>query len=111
MVKIIVLWGRPDDPEAFERRYVNEYLPVAREVPGVRLVELSTVLGSPRGGETAYYRVGEIWLGTREEAQASLASDAGQAWLAELDRLADALPVEVLMTEADLPSADEQDAA
>ena len=100
MVKIIVLWTRPEDPDAFEEYYVSRYLPVARPVPNVRLVELSTVVGSPRGGESRYHRVGEIWFGTQEDAQAALDSPEGKAWMAELEVLGEGR-VEVIMTDTE----------
>ena len=33
--RFIVLWGAPDDPEAFNRHYQEVHIPLARKLPGL----------------------------------------------------------------------------
>jgi uncharacterized protein (TIGR02118 family) len=56
MVKLVVLYPNPVDPEAFERYYTAEHLPLMRRLvgPDVPLPTYKTVQPAP------YYRVAEI---------------------------------------------------
>jgi uncharacterized protein (TIGR02118 family) len=36
MVKLVVLYGRPEDPDAFERYYADTHTALAKAVPGLR---------------------------------------------------------------------------
>jgi uncharacterized protein (TIGR02118 family) len=60
MVKIVVLYGPPSDPAAFEEYYASTHLPLAAKVPDVRRFEASPVVGTPDGSEAPYYRVAEL---------------------------------------------------
>lgn len=65
-VKLLMLYPHPVDPEAFDRQYVAQHLPLMRRLlgPGVPLPTYKTV---PRGDRQApYYRVSEIAFPTQE---------------------------------------------
>jgi uncharacterized protein (TIGR02118 family) len=79
MVKIIVLYGAPADPEAFEAHYADHHVPLVHKMPSLRRFEAARVVATPDGGEPPYYRIAELWFDTAEEMQASLATPAGQA--------------------------------
>jgi uncharacterized protein (TIGR02118 family) len=34
--RFIVLWGTPQDPEAFNRHYHEVHIPLTRQLPGLR---------------------------------------------------------------------------
>ena len=76
--KIVVLYPRPNDMEAFERAYAEEHLPIAREgiAFGQRLV-LSKSLGAP-AGEPEFHRMAEIYFDSMETLQRSLATPSTQ---------------------------------
>jgi uncharacterized protein (TIGR02118 family) len=38
MVKLTVLYGHPDDPDAFEEYYENTHMPLARKIPNVQRI-------------------------------------------------------------------------
>jgi uncharacterized protein (TIGR02118 family) len=88
MVKIVVLYGPPTDPAAFEDHYVNTHLPLAAKMPNVERFEAGQVLGTPDGGEAPYYRIAELWFESQETLQATMASSEGQATVADIPTFA-----------------------
>jgi uncharacterized protein (TIGR02118 family) len=84
MVKVVVLYGPPSDPAAFEDYYANTHLPLAAKMPNVRRFEASRVSGTPDGGEASYYRIAELWFDSQEELQSSTSSAEGQATVADI---------------------------
>lgn len=79
MVKLVVIYGRPEDATAFEAYYWNEHMPLVWQVPGIVAVETAKVLGTPDGGESPHYRVAELAFESTEAMQAALGSDEGRA--------------------------------
>jgi uncharacterized protein (TIGR02118 family) len=39
MVKLVVMYGHPTDPEAFEANYAEKHLPTAAKIKGVSRLE------------------------------------------------------------------------
>jgi uncharacterized protein (TIGR02118 family) len=79
MVKITVLYGAPDDPEAFEAYFADHHVPLVHKMPSLRRFESALVVATPDGSAPPYYRVAELWFDSAEEMQASLATPEGQA--------------------------------
>ena len=50
MLKLTVLYNRPEDPEAFEQYYANGHLPLAAKIPNVLSFEAGRV-GTVDGSE------------------------------------------------------------
>ncbi|HLB12987.1 MAG TPA: EthD family reductase, partial [Dehalococcoidia bacterium] len=48
MVKISILYYRPEDPETFERYYIEKHLPLAGQIPGLKKLEVGRVLRGPK---------------------------------------------------------------
>lgn len=88
MAKLIILYGQPDDPEAFEDYYARHHLPFAQKrMPGVRDFQLSRVV--PREAETpSYYRMAEMWWEDLVSLRSALNSEGGRSVLADLDNFA-----------------------
>ncbi|MEU2253778.1 EthD family reductase [Nocardia xishanensis] len=55
---ILVLWDTPNDPEAFDRRYHEVHIPLARRLPKVRRYALGCGV-TPVRGDRSYYCVAE----------------------------------------------------
>ncbi|MBX5475599.1 MAG: EthD family reductase [Clostridia bacterium] len=75
MVKLVVMFKRPEDPEEFERLYRETHLPLARQMPGLRRMELSRFTGVPGGGDPPYYRMAELYFDSMDALNASMASE------------------------------------
>lgn len=88
MVKIVVLYGQPSDPGAFEDYYANTHLPLAAKISGVKQFEASRVAGAPDGSAPPYYRIAELWFDSQEDLQAAMASPEGQETTADIGNFA-----------------------
>ena len=121
MIKLTILYRKPEDLAAFEEYYIAN-LALMERIPGVLRREVSVVYGAP-GGEAAYHRMLELYFEDKEALTTGLSSEAGQAaghhlmqhtaQLAELffsevfeedgGATPDALPVEAAENEAEVP--------
>jgi uncharacterized protein (TIGR02118 family) len=73
-IKIMVLYGPPKDPAAFEKYYAETHLPLVDEVEGLGPVELSVGLPDPDGSPPEFYRVAELWFDSEEHLQSVAAT-------------------------------------
>jgi uncharacterized protein (TIGR02118 family) len=83
---LTVLYGQPDDPEAFEKYYDSSHKEVAQKVPNVRRKALGKAVGVPGGGKPAYYRSATLFFDNREDGEQALASPEGLALLADIPK-------------------------
>lgn len=88
MVKIVVLYGPPTDPAAFEDYYASTHAALASKMPNVERFEASRVVATPDGGEPPYYRIAELWFENEETMQATMSSPEGQATVADIPNFA-----------------------
>jgi len=79
MVRLLVLYGHPEDPEAFDRYYDEIHIPLAKRMQGMKKWTIGKVLGTPDGGKPDYYYVADLYADTREDIEAILATPVGQA--------------------------------
>ncbi len=49
MVKLVVAYGAPDDPAAFDEHYSTTHAPLAEKIPNLLRFETGKVLGTPEG--------------------------------------------------------------
>ena len=81
-VKLVVMYPRPKDIDAFEKVYQNEHVPLAVAVLGGKTKIVGTkVLASPQG-TPAFYRIAEIHFRSMADLEACAASDGGKQALA-----------------------------
>ncbi len=77
-VTLMALYRRPDGGEealqTFQRRYFEEHLPLVRETPGLRSLEVERV--AQAFGETDLVMVARMVFDDRPTLDAGLASDA-----------------------------------
>jgi uncharacterized protein (TIGR02118 family) len=60
MVEAVVLYGHPENPDAFERHYAETHTPLAEAIPGLRRFEAARGFGTPDGGAVPYQRIAEL---------------------------------------------------
>ncbi len=59
--KLVVIYPRPADVDAFERAYTQEHVPLAVEkMKGMTKFVATRVVGSPGGGTPPFYRIAEL---------------------------------------------------
>ena len=84
MVTLTVLYGKPDDPDAFEQHYAEHHMPLVAALPGLGRWEASKAISAPDGGESAYYRTFTAWFDTVEQLHQVLGSEQGRATSADV---------------------------
>jgi uncharacterized protein (TIGR02118 family) len=81
MVKLTLLFGYPDGPEAFEAYYANQHLPV--KIPNVQRSESGRV-SAMDGGEPPYHRITHLWFESSERMVEALSLPEGEAATVDL---------------------------
>src|SRR6266852_5480060 len=77
-VKLIVMYPRPKDIEAFENVYQKEHVPMAvAKLAGKTKLVASKVIASPQG-TPPFYRVAEVHFPSMDALQACAASEDGK---------------------------------
>lgn len=88
MLKTTLLYGHPEDPEAFENYYAKTHLPIASKMNGVVKLELTKFLSAADGSKAPYYRMAELYFPGMAEMQETMTSPEGQAAVADLANFA-----------------------
>ena len=88
MVKLVVAYGMPADPAAFDEHYAGTHRPLAEKIPSVRRFEAGRVLGTPDGSAAPFYFIAELWFDDIEQLQAAMGSPEGQAAAADVGTFA-----------------------
>jgi uncharacterized protein (TIGR02118 family) len=98
-VKVVVIYPRPLDEQAFEQAYLSEHVPmVESKLKGVTRLVLTKVTGSPQGKIMAY-RIAEIYFSSMSDLQASMESDGGKEVAAHANTISSGGPPIVLFGE------------
>ena len=77
-VKIVIIYPRPQDEQAFERAHVAL---VESKLKGVTRLVLTKVTGSPQG-KMAAYRLAEVYFSSMNDLNACVESDGGKEVIA-----------------------------
>ncbi len=81
-VKVVIIYPRPQDEQAFERAYLSEHVPMVEgKLKGLTRLVLTKVTGSPQG-KIAAYRIAEAYFPSMDDLEKSIASDGGQEVIA-----------------------------
>ena len=101
-VKLIVMYPRPKNVQAFETVYSRQHVPMAVEkLAGKSKIVASKVLGSPNG-KPAFYRIAEIHFPSMEALEACAASDGGKQTLANAVSISSGGPPVFLIAEQEV---------
>jgi uncharacterized protein (TIGR02118 family) len=87
MVKVTVLYGKPVDPEAFEKYYAETHMPIVRRA-GRGRTETAKVVGTTDGSEPQFYRTFEIWMDDMEQLQLAMGTPEVTAMREDLKKFA-----------------------
>src|SRR5262245_18685782 len=88
MIRLLVLYGRPTNPAAFDRYYREKHIPIAKRMKGLKKWTIGKVQGTPDGSPPPFYYVADLYLDTREDFERLLASPEGQAAVADVPNYA-----------------------
>ena len=78
MVKLVAIYSKPDDVDAFDKHYFDVHVPLAKAMPGLKKVEVSRYTGSP-AGDPRYYLMAELYFENKDAMFAGLNSPEGKA--------------------------------
>ena len=82
-IKVVVLYPYPKDPEAFEKAYTTEHIPlVAKSLTRVTKAVYTRVLMSPQG-DAPFCRIAELHFPSLEALQADFSTPEAQALSAQ----------------------------
>lgn len=79
MFSVVVLYGQPNDPAAFDSYYEQTHTPLAQKIPGLQRFEVTKVVATPDGSPAPYYLVATLGFDSPEDAQTAMQSSQGQA--------------------------------
>lgn len=88
MVRLTVLYGHPEDPEAFQRYYHETHIPLARKMQGLKGWTIGMCEAATPGEKPPYYMIVGLYAESREAMEAILASPEGQAAVADVPNFA-----------------------
>jgi uncharacterized protein (TIGR02118 family) len=88
MVKAVVLYGQPENPDPFERHYAEMLTPLAETIPGLRRFEAARGFATPDGSAVPYQHIAELTFDDMDALQAGTGSSEGQAAVDDLANFA-----------------------
>lgn len=83
MVKLVALYRKPDDISSFIQHYNETHLPLVRNTPGLRKLEITNFSGAPLG-EAPYFLMAEMYYDSMDAMNAANASPEGKAVVRDL---------------------------
>ncbi|MGH8509439.1 MAG: EthD family reductase [Gammaproteobacteria bacterium] len=82
-VKLIVMYPRPRDIDAFEKLYQEEHVPMAvKKLFGKTRFVATKVMATPGGTPPPFYRIAEVYFPSLEALQACAQSEGGKETVA-----------------------------
>lgn len=88
MARLIAIYRKPVDVDAFEKHYFGTHIPLARTMPGFRKYEVSAGPVSVLSGPTDVHLIGTVYFDDLEAMQQAFASPEGRATAADRKRYA-----------------------
>src|SRR5690242_163042 len=88
--KLVVLYATPDDPDAFDKHYLDVHVPLVQKIPGLDKFEWATFAGAPDGGELSYHLIAELYFADPDALQTAMGTDESKATAADFAQIAPA---------------------
>lgn len=76
--KMVALYPKPEDVDAFEKHYKEVHTPLTKAMPDLERLEVTRFIGAPVG-EPRYYLMAEMYFKDKKTMFASAGSEAGMA--------------------------------
>ena len=89
MAKLVVLYKKPKNAEAFNKHYASVHIPLAKKIPGLKKYDISTGAIVTPAGPSELQLVATLYFDSLDAVKAGLASPQGQAAAADLANFAD----------------------
>jgi uncharacterized protein (TIGR02118 family) len=89
MAKVLVLYKKPKNAEAFDKHYASVHIPLAKKIPGLTKYDISKGGVSTPAGPGDVHLVATLHFDSFDALQAGLASPEGKAAAGDLANFAD----------------------
>ena len=86
--KIVVLYGHPKDPAAFDKYYAETHAPMVARVKTVKRFEYAKPQPAPNGNQPPYYLAVDILFESLDALRATAATDEWKAIAADVPNFA-----------------------
>ena len=86
--KIVVMYGTPTDAATFAREYADDHVPLAKQLPNLRSLEVSDGPVHTPAGPAPYASVVILSYDSLADLQASVGSPEGAAAVAHAQQIA-----------------------
>jgi len=107
-VKLVVMYPRPRDIEAFEKIYDEEHVPMAiAKLAGNTKMVGTRILGSPQG-TSPFHRIAEVHFPSIEALEACAASEGGKQTIAHAVSISSGGAPTILIAEEETLGIDER---
>ncbi len=100
MENVLILFGNPVSPYAFNQHFQTTFRGLLHAVPHIEKIILNQIAGAAHG-DSPYYLIVELQFPSDDALQEGLNSEAGQTMAANLSEFATG-GVEVLFAEAEI---------
>lgn len=101
-MKLIAIYKRPEDPEAFDQAYFNTHIPLLKKVPGLQKTTITRIKRSLIGDDV--YIIAEMSFSDEASYKAAMKSPEMAAASENLNGFASGLVTLVVGTEQDRPT-------
>jgi uncharacterized protein (TIGR02118 family) len=88
MVRLLVLYGHPTDPVAFDKYYHDRHISIAKQMKGLKKWTVGKVQVRPGEDAPPYYYIADLYMESRDEFERLLATPEGQAAVADVPNYA-----------------------
>ncbi|WP_301170078.1 EthD family reductase [Brevibacillus nitrificans] len=78
MVKLVAVYRKPEDVEAFDKHYYEVHAPLAKKMPGLIKMEVNKIYGTPMG-ESDLHLIANMYFESKEALLEALSSPEGRA--------------------------------
>lgn len=78
MVKLVAVYRKPEDVEAFDKHYYEVHAPLAEKMPGLIKMEVNKIYGTPIG-ESDLHLIANMYFESKEALLEALSSPEGRA--------------------------------
>ncbi|MEP9371867.1 EthD family reductase [Mesorhizobium sp. KR1-2] len=89
MAKLIVMYGTPKDPAAFDRYYFSTHVPLAKKIPGLVRYEVSEGAVLSLTGPAPYHLAAVLEFPSLAAMETALVSPEGRAAAGDIPNFAD----------------------
>lgn len=88
MIQLTVLYGKPQDPAAFDRHYQETHAKLAQKIPGLKGFVVNKPASLNPQEPAPYYLIADLYFENMAALQAALQSPEGQAAAGDLQNFA-----------------------